>query len=92
MLMPIQTTVAFIIHSVISKQKNTQQGREENNSQQDSEVINNDHRQETVNAPKENGTAQQKSKVIKTRYGQTVKKPDRLIYISHMAKCISSPK
>ena len=63
--------------------KNTQQGRaedKEDNSQQGSEVINNDHRQETINAPEENGTAQQKSKVIKTKYGQTVKKPDRLTY------------
>ena len=50
------------------------------NSQQGSEVINNNHRQETINAPEENGTAQQKSKVIKTRYGQTVKTPDILSY------------
>ena len=54
--------------------KNTQQGRA------GSEVINNDHRPETINTPEENGTAQQKSKVIKTRYGWTVKKPDRLLY------------
>ena len=63
--------------------KNTQQGRaeeKEDNSQKGSEVINNNQGQETINAPEENGTAQQKSKGIKTRYGQTVKKPDRLSY------------
>ena len=63
--------------------KNTQQGRAEDKedySQQGNKVINNDHRQETINAPEKNGTAQQRSKVIKTRYGQTVKKLDRLSY------------
>ena len=66
-----------------SANKNTQQGGAEDkkdNSQQDNKVVNNDHRQETIKAPEENGTAQLKSKVIKSRYGLTFKKPDRLSY------------
>ena len=60
--------------------KNSQQGRGEDNSQQSSKVINKNHRQKTLNTPEDNGIVQQNSKVVKTRYGQTVKKPDRLSY------------
>ena len=51
--------------------KNSQQGRGEGNSQQSSKVINKNHRQKT---PEDNGIVQQNSKVVKTRYGQIVKK------------------
>ena len=49
--------------------KNSQQGRGEDDSQQSSEVINKNHRQETLNTPEDNGIVQQKSEVVKTRYG-----------------------
>ena len=60
--------------------KNTQQGRGHDHSQQSSKVINKDHGHKNINTPEDNETVQQKSIVAKTRYGQTVKKPDRLSY------------
>ena len=50
------------------------------NSEHSSEVTDNDHRQETVNIPNDKRTFPQNGKVIKTRSGQIVKKPDRLLY------------
>ena len=58
--------------------KKSQPGRGEDNRPQGSEVINKNHRQKSLNTPEDNGIVQQNSEVIKTRYGQTVKKPDRL--------------
>ena len=48
--------------------KNVQQGRGQ------------DHKQKTINTPDDTDTRQQSSKAVKTRYGRTVKKPDRLTY------------
>ena len=60
--------------------KHTQQGWGEDKSQQSSKIINKDHRQKTLNTPENSGRVQPYSKVVKVRYGWTVKKPDRLSY------------
>ena len=64
----------------MSKQKSTQQGRGQDHSQQSSEVVNKDHIHKNINTPEDNGTIQQKFEAVKTGYGQTFRKPDRLSY------------
>ena len=61
---------------VSSANKNTKQGRagdKEDNSLQGNKVVNNDPRQETINALEENGTAQQKARVSKQDKGEQSK-------------------
>ena len=56
-----------------------QKGRTVDSKQQNSIVINADHKQDTMNVEKEITTSPQDSKVVKTRSRQIVKKPDRLL-------------
>ena len=65
--------------------KITQQGRAENNSQQGNKVINNNHIHQTINAPEENGTAQQKKWGYQNKiWANSQKTRQTLIYTSHM--------
>ena len=70
------------IHSAQYSQQtdNSQKGRGMDNREQSSEITDNNYRQETVNIPKDKRTSPSNDKVIKTRSGQIVKKPDRLSY------------
>ena len=58
--------------------KNTQQGRGEGNRKAAKLSITITDKK--LNTPENNGIVQQNSEVVKTRYGQRVKKPDRLSY------------
>ena len=71
------------IHSAQYSQlgDNSQKGRSMDNRQQSRVVTDNNHRQETVNIPKDKRTVPPNGEVIKTRSGQIVKKLDRLLYI-----------
>ena len=59
---------------------NAQKGKAMDNKEQSSIVTSNDHRQGAINVSKDKGVSLQDSEVIKTRSGQIVKKPDRLLY------------
>ena len=57
-----------------------QQGRTVDSKQENSIIINADHKQNTINVEKEIRTSPQASKVVKTRSGVNIKKPERLLY------------
>ena len=66
----------------IQQTNNTHKGKAMDNKEQNSIVASNGHRQGVINVPKDKGISLQDREVIKTRYGQIVKKnPDRLLYI-----------
>ena len=60
---------------------NTQKGKAMDNKEQNSIVGSNNHRQGSINVPKDKGISLKDSEVIKTISGQIVKKPDRLLYM-----------
>ena len=64
------------IHSAQYSQQtdDSQKGRAMDNREKISKITDNDHRQETVNIPKDKRTVPQKGKVIKSRSGEIVKK------------------
>ena len=62
------------------QQTNNNQKGEARDKEQNSAVANNDPRQENTNVSLDKRTTPQGSEVIKTRSGQIIKKPDRLVY------------
>ena len=56
------------------------QGNSVDNRQENSKIINTNHKQHTINIQKDARTVPQNSEVVKTRSGKMVKKPDRLSY------------
>ena len=62
------------------QQTNNNQKGEARDKEQNSTVANNDLRQENTNVSIDERTIPQGSQVIKTRSGQIIKKPDRLVY------------
>ena len=62
------------------KTETSLQGKAVDNRQQNSEIINTNHKQDTRNTQKDARTAPQNGKVVKTSSGQVVKKLDRLLY------------
>ena len=60
---------------------NTQKGKAMDNKEQSSIVAGNSHRQGAINVPKDKGTSLQDNEVIKTRSGQIIRNPDRLLYM-----------
>ena len=69
MLTCIQTTVTFIMHSVISKQKIPSKEGEEIAVNKAAKLSIKITDKELLNTPEDNGIVQQNSEAVKTRYG-----------------------
>ena len=69
--MPTQLQTNNNIHSAQYSQQtnNSQKGRAMDNRVHSSKVTDNNHRQETVNSPKDKRTVSQNGKVVKTKSG-----------------------
>ena len=83
----ITTTMSIEVQSVFSKQITLKKGKAMDNKEISSIVTSNNCRKGVINVPKDKGIGLKDSEVIKTRYGQIVKKTGQTII--HIAPIIS---